>query len=294
MSDIQAPADGGQGSTTPAAPVVTSTVTNPPAAPQPQNSTVQWLGDGVDETLTGYVQNKGWDTPVKAVDSYRNLEKLLGADKAGNAVVIPKGDADPKEWQAVYDKLGRPTGADGYKVQWPEHVDKGAQDFLTSTMHELGLSKSQGEALAAKLNTLSSDKMNAYQASQAAQFQEEDNALKAGWGGAYTQNLAAAQAGARGLGLDATTIDKMSEGIGHKATMELLFKVGARMQEPDFVAGDNAEKFGNALTPGQAKAKIEELKTDKDFVKKYLSGDTAAKAEMARLHAFAHPEQSNG
>ena len=302
MTEATAPVADGQGSApasssaalaapapaaAPAAPTST-VVAPPPAAPGP-TAAIPWL-DGADETTLGYVANKGWQKPAELLNSYQNLEKLLGADKANNAIIIPKGDADPKEWQAVYDRLGRPTGPDGYKVQIPDGIPPELATETFAKYHELGLTKAQGEALAAFEVERAVAAQSKAAAEKAAAFAAEDAAVKTEWGQAYTQNLAAAQAAARGLGLDATTIDKLSDGLGHKATMQLLAKIGSKLGEPDFVAGDNTERFSAALTPGQAKATIQERMADRDFVKKYTNGDKAARDEMARLHQYAYPE----
>lgn len=299
MSEAIAPTDGGQGAATstgaalaaapaaPAAPTSQQVTAAPePAAPAPAPS---WL-EGADETLIGYVQNKGWNDPKQVLDGYRNLEKLLGADKANNAVVIPKADADPKEWNAVFDRLGRPTGPDGYKVELPQGGDKAMHDASLAKFHELGLTKAQGETLANWYNGLVTETVKAQEAQRAANFQQEDVALKSEWGQAYQQNLAQAQAGARGLGLDPATIDKLSDALGHKATMSLLQRVGAGMREDSMVTGDSQPGFGSAMTPGQAKAQIQSLMSDKDFTSKYLNGDAGARAKMATLHSFAFPE----
>ncbi len=297
MSEAIAPTDGGQGGTptsaalatptaAPAAPTGTQVTATAPAAPV---SAPSWLS-GADETLVGYVQNKGWTEPTQVLDGYRNLEKLLGADKANNAVIIPKGDADPKEWAAVYDRLGRPTGPDGYKVELPAGGDKGVHEASLAKFHELGLTKTQGETLANWYNGVVSEANQAQESQRVAAFQQEDQALRSEWGNAFTQNLAQAQAAARGLGLNGETIDKLSEAMGHKATMNLLQKIGTRLGEDSFVTPDNPQSFGNALTPGQAKAEIQSLMSDRDFTSKYLKGDSDAKARMARLHSFAYPE----
>jgi hypothetical protein len=309
MPEAIAPTDGGQGSApaqasaapssssaalaAPAAPAAPATPTSatisPPPAPAGPTAAIPWL-DGVDETTLGYVANKGWQKPAELLNSYQNLEKLLGADKANNAVIIPKEGADPKEWQAVFDRLGRPTGPDGYKVAVPEGGDKALQDSMLKVAHELGLTKTQAEGLFTKFNETAVQSIQAQQQAKAAAFAQEDAAIKQEWGQAYTQNLAAAQAAARGLGLDSATIDKMSEGIGHKATMQLLAKIGSKMGEPDFVAGDNTERFSAALTPGQAKSAIQDKMADKEFVKLYTSGNKVARDEMARLHQYAYPD----
>lgn len=299
MTDTTASTDGGQGAApasssaalaaTPAAPAApTGTQVTAPPAPAAPAAAPTWL-EGADETLVGYVQNKGWNDPKQVLDGYRNLEKLLGADKANNAVIIPKADADPKEWAAVYDRLGRPTGADGYKVEVPPGGDANLQTQVLAKFHELGLTKAQGEQLANWYNGLGTQAQAQMEAQRSAQFQQDNAALQSEWGQAYTKNLAQAQQAARGLGLDAATIDKLSDALGHKGTMSLLQKIGSGLQEDGLVTGEN-QGFGNALTPGQAKAQIQELMQDKDFVSKYTKGDAGAKAKMASLHAFAYPE----
>lgn len=298
MTDTTAPTDGGQGGTTsaamsaaPAAPAAPTSaqVAATPAAPAA--APIAWL-NGADETTVGYVQNKGWTEPTQVLDGYRNLEKLLGADKAGNALIVPKGDATPQEWAAVYDRLGRPTGPDGYKVELPAGGDKAVHDASLAKFHELGLTKAQGETLANWYNGLVQQSSSAQEAQRQQTFQADDMALKTDWGQAFTQNLAQAQQAARGLGLDSATIDKMSDALGHKGTMQLLQKIGSKMGEDTFVTGDNTEKFGAAMTPGQAKAEIQTLMADKDFVNKYRAGGMTSKEflQMQRLQSFAFPE----
>lgn len=289
MTDATASADSGQGAgstsatqSTTAALNVTPAQTNLPSLPS-----ISWL-EGADETTVGYVQNKGWSDPKQVLEGYRNLEKLLGADKAGNAVVVPRLDADAKEWAPIWDRLGRPPAADGYARL--EGGDPELQNNMYSKFHELGLTKTQGEAVANWIAELGAQDTQQSQQQAQARFQEEDMAVRQEWGAAYNQNIAQAQAAARGLGLDAETIDKLSEAMGHRATLNLLQRIGSRMGEDTFVSGERTESFGNALTPGQAKAQIQSLMTDRDFTTRYMAGDAAARAKMESLHKFAYPE----
>jgi len=303
MTDTAAPADGGQGaaassssatlSAAPAAPAAAPAPTSqqiaPAPAPQPATAAIPWL-DGADETTLGYAANKGWQKPADLLSSYQNLEKLMGADRAGNTVVIPKEGADPKEWQAVYDRLGRPSDVKGYNVPVPEGGDPKLQEGMLKVAHELGLTKAQAEGLFGKFNETAVQSIQAQQQAKAAAFQADDAAVKSEWGAAYTQNLAIAQTAARGLGLDSATIDKLSDSLGHKGTMELLHKIGTKLGEPDFVAGDKTEQFGGVMSPGQAKAEIQALMADRNFAKLYMANDSKSMARMQQLHQWAYPE----
>jgi hypothetical protein len=247
---------------------------------------------GADEARVGYVQNKGWTDPTQVVESYVNLEKLLGADRAGRTVVLPNPDAAPAELASFYDKLGRPSDPSGYKIPVPEGVPPEFATGVAAKLHELGIPKAAGDGLAAWWNEQATAAQTASNAALDASIATDDAALKTAWGAAFQQNVALAQAAVRGLGIDKATIDKMEANMGLKATMELFQKIGAKTGEPDFVTGEGGQKFGNALTPGQALAKIAELKADRDFITKLSRGDAGARAELSKLNAFAYPEGS--
>lgn len=289
-----APAVGGQGVVTDAAPTV-SPVIGSGAFTEQNNGTpgqvssgYEWL-QGADELTVGFAQNKGWDSPIKALDSYRNLEKLLGADKANNAVILPKSAEDAASWNALYDRLGRPSDPNGYGFK-SETGDQTFDTALSSKFHELGLSKEQGQKFGQWLNESMAQGKQVEAAKQAQVFAQDQSALQQEWGAAYTQNLAAAQVAARALGMDGDTIDKIAGAIGHKATMTMLSRIGAGYEEDGFVTGDAPSGFGNAMTPGQAKSEIQSLMSDSDFMKAYLGGNTDARNKMQRLHQFAYPE----
>lgn len=290
MSD-QAPVANGQGAPEGGAASSAALLNTPAVAPAaaPTAAPIPWL-EGADELTLGYVQNKGWKEPTDILNAYRNAEKFISAP-VDKRLVIPNADQDATAWNAFYDRLGRPSEPAGYKFEMPEGADPEFAKNAQAKMHELGLSKKQGEELAAWWNAQASGVANAGKEQMAQAFQADDIALKAEWGAAFQQNLTAAQAAARGLGLDEGTIDKLQQALGHKATMNLLYQIGSKVGEADFVAGvGGPEKFGTAMTPAAAMARIAELKADKNFVARYVSKDVDAVSEMKRLHAFAYPE----
>jgi hypothetical protein len=279
----------GDGAVTP--PVVTPPVVTPPVVTPPVTTpaAVPWLPNA-DETTVGFVQNKGWTEPAQVLDGYRNLEKLLGADRANNSVILPKPDATPEELAKFYDRLGRPTDAEGYKIELPAGADPEFAKTASQWFHELGLSEKQGKALAGKWSEHVGTAQTAQSQAAQARFVADDTALKAEWGGAYVQNLSQSQAAVRALGVTSEQIDAMSTSMGHKATMEFFQKIGSRMGESSFVSGDKGQSFSGAMTPGQAKAEIQTLRSDKAFTAKLLSKDAEATTRWTQLHQYAFPE----
>ena len=291
MTDM-ASADGGQGAAPTVAPVdpvntgaITQINNGTPAQP------ISWL-QGADDATVGYVQNKGWTEPAQVLDGYRNLEKLLGADKANNAVVIPKGDADPKEWANVYDRLGRPTGPDGYKVALPEGADPAFQKNISEKFFELGLTKGQGEAFSNWLHEAIATGRQQQEVQTLQSRQQDMIELQAEWGAAFNQNKAAVETGMLRLGVDEATADKIGDAIGWRAALNLFAKIGNQIGEQRFVSGEEKPGFGGPMTPAQAQARINELRADPAWSKAYLTGGPNSKEnkEMQRLMGFVYGE----
>ena len=287
MTDLLSPAEGGQGG---APPVTAATqLTAPAPAPTPI-PVAPWMV-GMDTDSVEYLQGKHFETPSDLLKSYKSAEAYIRVPE-DNRLVLPPSEAGPEVWGKFYDKLGRPSDPAGYKIPVPEGVPPEFATGVAAKMHELGVTKAQGEALASYWNEQGAAAQAATKAALDASIAADDAALKKDWGSAFQQNVALAQSAVRALGIDKATIDKMEANMGLKATMELFQKIGSKTGEPDFVTGEGNQKFGNALTPGQAQAKIAELKTDHDFISKLSKGDAGARAELTRLNAFAYPEGS--
>jgi hypothetical protein len=278
-----------QGST----PIAGGNVTTPPTqvTNNAQNVTPP-SGDwttGLNEDFKGYVQNKGFKDPSSIIDSYRNLEKLLGAPKERLLRLPDKEDAP--EWGDVFNRLGRPEKADQYDIKVPEGM--GTDDFAQwarNNFHELGLSKKQGESLATKWNDYIQTAINQQNEQFKNTLVQEEQGLKKDWGMAFDQNINVAKQAAQAFGLDGPTIDKLEESMGFAGLMKFMHKIGSGMGEDNFVSGQNSSGFNGALSPQAAKQKIQDLRADNEFIKKYVGGDLSSRQEMERLHKFAYPE----
>lgn len=274
MAETIAPAEGGQGA--------------PPAASAAPAS--NWIEAIPDAELKGWAQNKGFKEPTDALNSYRNLEKLMGADKAGRTVVLPAKWDDPAEVGAFFDKLGRPKEPGGYTMP-KEGVDAEMATWAQSTFHEAGLTPRQAELVIGKWQEMIGGKTAATQEAYQARVAQEAEALKGEWGAAYSDKVAAAKSAAKAFGVDAATVDKLEGALGFGGLMKFFSEIGARMGEDKMVTGDGPRSFDGAMTPDAAKAEITRLRGDNEFVRRYVAGDADSRLKMERLHRWAYGEQ---
>jgi len=281
--------DGGAPNTgTPAPNAPTGGAPNPtPAAPTGGG---EWT-TGFNDDLKGYVQTKGFKDPASVLDSYRNLEKLMGAPKE-RLLRLPDKD-DAPEWGDVYSRLGRPADAKEYKLEIaPELAPEAEVEALRSAFHKQGLTKRQAEALMGDVKAYREAMAADRQTKQAEEVNAQANALKKEWGLAYTQNLNSAKAAAMAFGLSGEQVDKLETIFGGNEVIKMLHTARTKMGEHNFVGADQKVSSMGVLSPEAAKHKLSTLRQDQSFIQKYTSGDVSAREEMARLHAWAYPDQN--
>lgn len=253
-----------------------------------------WYASHPDENVRNWATNKAWPDPMAALESGYNLEKLIGFEKAGRTVALPKDDATTEEKAAFFQKLGAPEKPDGYKLPETLAQDPLAQQFR-DVAHKNGmLPKQFDETLS--WYTAEVTKMQTEQEQQRAVQGEQDMAtLKTEWGQAFDHHIelgkraAANFIPAKNPAERVEILSKIEAAIGTGAMMRMFSRIGEGLGEHKVHDNGESGNFG-AMTPGAAKAKIEALKQDKEWSNAYLKGDAAKKSEMARLIAFAFPE----
>lgn len=122
--------------------------------------------------------------------SYVHAQKLIGADK----IPVPNKHATEEDWNAVYEKLGRPKTADEYKLNVPENIKSdqtGIKNF-SLTAHKLGLLPRQAEGILKYYSDLSALAMNDANSKALTGRKGAEENLKQEWGAAYNQKLEAA------------------------------------------------------------------------------------------------------
>lgn len=253
------------------------------AAGKGSGEVAPWYGKDVAPEIKGFLEVKGWDKdPLGPIKGYQQLEGLLGADKAGRAIVVPKDANDKDGWNALYTKLGRPEKPDDYQLPVPDGDDGAFTKTFAPILHEAGISKQQAQLLATKWNEYQTQQIATLDAKAAQAIQAEETALKLEWGGQHDANIALGQRAALALEITAEELDGIEAAIGHGKTMKLFQRIGSKLGEDSFTGGEGAGK-GQVRTVEAARAKLQALQNDAAWVKRWAEGDVAAAAEKDEL-----------
>ena len=263
----------------------------PAPAPAPEPAAFDWAKQGLDAETSGYVTNKGWKGVGDLLGSYRNLEKLHGAGPE-RLVVLP-GDDKPESWGPVYDKLGRPKEAKGYEIPMPkEGGDEGLANWFRGVAYENGLSARQAKSMIEKWNEHVGGLAKTSTEATAQKHAAEVTTLRTEWGSSFDANAKLVDRAAEAFGMKAEHVNALKTAMGPAGAMKFLHAVGSKLGvDASFVSGDsrNPGNFGG-MTKEQALAGLAAKRADKAFVAKFAAGDTAARAEMDRLHQIAYAD----
>lgn len=249
-----------------------------------------------DPELAGHMELKGWaskpiaEALVEAGRAHREAEKLRGVP-TNELIRLPKDLADAG-WADLYTRLGVPKDPkdysfDGIKRADGTDLDPQVAEFLRAEALKVKIPKDG-------LREFATGYVKFLDARAAASKIEADGALaverqklEANWGTNGVKNLAAAQAGAAAMGIAPEAVAAMEKTVGYAAVMEGFRAIGAKLGEGRFVAPNGGGGGDNLLTMDGAKVHLANLKSDEGFVKKWLAGDVAAKAEMQRTIMLA-------
>lgn len=248
----------------------------------------QKLGGVTADEDIGYLQTKAYKTPADVLKALRSAEKLIGLDK----IPMPKDDLDTEGWNRVYTRLGRPESPDQYDIKLPDNVDKPFVDHMLKAMHGAGASQKLVQAALKAQLDFENARTEEVTKARELQLAEDWKSLKSEWGNGYDTQVEHARRAIRENGIDKDTLGKIEEAIGPKAMLKLFAGYGSKFAEDNTGIGDGTGGFGK-LTPQQAKYKIETLKADKEWVRKYTQGSPAerelAMKEMRELQEAANP-----
>lgn len=273
-------------------PAAVAAVADPPAAAAPAEDYKTQLA----ESIRGEAAFA--DIPDVATLGQRFLDahKAFGADK----VVIPGKDATDEVKAAFFEKLGRPSKADGYALPtegMPEGFtpDEAATKQFFEFAHKRGINKQDAAALVR------------FQAEREFVFNQEvvkadEKAREASlatlgelWGEARDQNMQEAKDGLKRFDGDGEFGKFLEEtGLGNDHRLITIFhKIQRAISEDEVLGTGSGTVF--VLSPEEAKRQIGLFKIDPDkssaFLNKHNQGHQAAVGEMDRLHKLAYPEE---
>lgn len=262
----------------------TTSGASPAASASPSGS--PWYGS-FEPDLKGYIETKGFPADEKGLSalasSYRNLEKHFGVP-AEQLLKLPKDENDKDGWGKIYERLGRPEKPEEYQLPTPEGDDGEYAKFISTVMHDLGITKKQAQALAAKQNEFIGEMTKREVAAYQETIKTQDQALKSEWGPGYDKRVQIAKGAFAELGLKPEVVDAMEKAIGFAETMKFFHTIGSKIGEDKFVSAEGSPGFAGAMSPAAAAARIDAIKGDPVLSAKYIAGDAALKAEMDKLH----------
>ena len=248
----------------------------------------EWFS-GFNDDLKGYVQTKGFKGPDAVVDAYRNLEKLHGVPQE-RLLKLPE-KLDDASLAPIFQRLGKPEKPEGYNIAPEKGADENFVKFAQGLFHELGLTKSQGEKLAAKWNEHLGNANKAVIEQHNAKVTQENENLKKEWGLAYDKNVVIGKNAAQAFGIDGDTLDKLESVMGYAGVMKFVHRLGTKLGEDNFVGSDNRNNGFGEMTSVQAQHRIKQLGQDMEWTKRYINGGVAEREEMERLQKMAYPGQ---
>lgn len=251
-----------------------------------------WLA-GLPDEDRGFVATKGYRSPADLVRAYRGAERLIGRP-VDSLLVVPGEDATPEDWDRVYGRLGRPQNADGYRFE--SEGDERTDAWLREHAHRAGLNQRQAVALRAGIYENAEAQRAAIQQAARDALEQTTAELTREWGGAFDEKEALAQRALDFFAGDQAAADALKgrlvrAGLMDAAMVRGLVRLGEALAEDGLIG--KGEGFGKS--PAEARAEIDGLQLDAEFMKAYGDrthpGFKAANARMQRLFAAAYPER---
>ena len=259
-------------------------------------ATAKWF-DSFDDTLKNYITTRGLaeKDPATAfaetAKAHQEAQAFIGTPTE-NLLRLPKADAPPEEWDAVYERLGYSKDAAAYKFEGVEAPDA-VKAFALAQAQAFHLSPAAATKLAAETAAYLNKSQTEQTSEQAVANARAAEQLRQSWGPNYQANMTIADRAFLAIqaaaGVDGPTMQanmtKLKEVVGTEGVMQMLLAVGQRISEDTFTAGANLPADPAALIASreQAVARKEQLMGDEEWRKRFMGGGVAEVREMAQL-----------
>ena len=213
--------------------------------------------------------------------SYIHAQKMVGSDK----IPVPNKYATEDDWNAVYEKLGRPKTADGYKFDLPQdkQVDEVSLKEFSSQAHKLGLLPGQAQGMVKFYNEITAKSLQDADSKALAARETSTKELKQEWGQAYNQKVSQAATLAKSVGATELLDTNLADGTklgDHPVMIKAFAELANKMGEDSIVQASGP----TYLTPNQIEKQIGELtQTDSAYWDKNHPNHEAAVSEVLAL-----------
>jgi hypothetical protein len=206
-----------------------------------------------------------FQSPDDAIRSYGELERRLG-----RSIVVPDADADQAEWNAFYDRLGRPARAEDYGVTFPadipEHLvpgeaEKPRVDGFLASMHAAGATPTVVQAAIdwyfGELAAVDRDHRSAAAFATA----DAEAALRREWRGDYARNVGYARHALTRFGdQDLVSVLDQAGLSGAPALIRAFARIGRAVAEDDL-----AERTSQPASASRLGDELESLRQRPDY-----------------------------
>lgn len=251
---------------------------------------------GLDDATKAYVQTKGLaDKPVieafaSAAKFHREAEAFVGTP-AERLLRLPAEANDAEGWKAVWQKLGAPVDAAGYDFSGIKRAgDQPVEAALTEALRTAALNANLPVSAAQGVATAVVQALDAQAVAQAteraAALETARAALKANWGQNYEAFQFAAKQAATALGVTPEQVTALESVVGYDKVMDMFRNIAGKIGEDRFI--NNGPNKDAPMTVEAAKERLDELKRDQAWAKRFLDGDSAANKEFQALTTIAY------
>lgn len=284
-NDGAAGQDGGGGATTATA--------DPPAALATTSDGGDWRSALPPDIRDAEVIQRAKDVPSLA-KSLIEAQAMIGAKRTK----VPGKNAKPEELDAFYKEIGRPDAPDKYTLPtegMPQGVDvpRETWDAFTKEAYRVGLTDAQAAALTRFHATQVHNQTQNLLTKQAEVEKAWEGELRQEFGDAFDERLNLAKAAIKQFDPSGKLMDYLDKSrLGsHPDMVRFMAQVGKALASDEVIGSGGNKSFG--VTPGEAKAQIDALKMDKEFMEAWTTdhhpGHQAAVEKLRKLYEIATP-----
>ena len=221
--------------------------------------------------------------------SYIHAQKMIGADK----IALPGKNASEEEWDAVYNRLGKPEEAKTYEEDFGDLPipEENVKNFKEAA-HKLGLNQTQFKGLTSWYKDIIQTQVEDMTVDADTKRAESEAALRKEFGKTYDAKLKSSQRVFQTYGdtkfLDVELKDGTKLG-NHPTFIKLMSNIADTISEDKIATGEKGSEF---FTPAEAKRKIAELTTTgSPYWNRKDPGHVDAVKEVADMQEMVHPEE---